>query len=66
MFCGKFAEFNTRHPERNKVHYVTILPMRDKLQECCGKKGDAWGSEVLHSCVDLVAAEAIYHVNCYS
>ncbi len=43
--------------------------MRDKLQECCGKRGDAWGSEVqncLHGCIDLVAAEAIYHVNCYS
>ena len=41
MLCGKFAEFDTHHPERNKVHNVTTLPMRDKLLECCGKRGDA-------------------------
>ena len=31
-------------------------------------RGDAWASEVqnrLHGCIHLVAAEAIYHVNCY-
>ena len=69
MLCGKIAKFDIRHPERNKVHNVTTLPMRDKLLECCSKRGDAWASEVqnrLHGCIDLVAAEAIYHVNCYS
>ena len=69
MLCGKFAEVDTRHPDRNKVHNVTTLTMREKLLECCGKRGDAWASEVqnrLYGCINLVAAEAIYHVNCYS
>ncbi len=67
--CGELVGFDTRHPERNKIHTVTTLPMRDNLLECCGKRGDIWASEVqnrLHGCIDFVAAEAIYHVNCYS
>ena len=41
--------------------------MRAKLMECCEKRDDHWGSEVmnrLQGCIDLVAAEAIYHDNC--
>ena len=69
MLCGEKAEIDHRHPERNKIHNVTTLPMRNKLLECCNKRGDAWASEVrnrLCGCIDLVAAEAIYHANCYS
>lgn len=69
IFCGEFAKFDSRHPERNKVHKVTTLPMHENLLECCHKRGDKWSSEVencLHGCIDLVAAEAIYHVNCYT
>ena len=69
MLCGNVAQFNARHPERDRVYNVTTLPMRDKLLECCIKRGDAWASDVqnrLHGCIDLVAAEAIYHTNCYS
>jgi len=43
--------------------------MCDKLLESCDKRGDAWASEVqkrLYGCLDLVAAEGIYHANCYS
>ena len=43
--------------------------MRDRLLECCEKRGDAWTSEIqnrLCGYIDLVAAEAIYHANCYS
>ena len=43
--------------------------MHGKLLECCDKRGDTWASEVqnrLCGCLDLVAAEAIYHANCYS
>ena len=35
--------------------------------ECCEKRDDPWGSEVmnrLQGCIDLVAAEAVYHDNC--
>ena len=58
MLCGKFAELDTRN--------VTTLPMRDKLLECCSKRGDSWASEVQNRLIDLVAAEAIYHSKCYS
>jgi len=69
MLCGEKAEIDHRHPEQNKIHSVTTLPMHEKLLECCEKRGDAWASEVqnrLCDCIDLVAAEAIYHANCYS
>ena len=69
MFCGKSAAVDTRHPERSPVCAVVTLPFREKLLECCDKRGDSWAAEVqnrLHGCIDLVAAEAVYHVNCYS
>ncbi len=69
MLCGKKAKTDNRHPVRNKIHSVTTISMHDKLLECCDKRGDAWASEVktrLCGCIDLVAAEAIYHANCYS
>ena len=69
MLCGNVAQFDARHPERDRVYNVTTLPMRDKLLECCIKRGDAWASDVqnrLDGCIDLVAAEVIYHTNCYS
>ncbi|XP_065911780.1 uncharacterized protein [Dysidea avara] len=69
MLCGKNIKFDARHPERSKIHNVTTLTMHDNLLECCDKRGDEWASEVqkrLHGCFDLVAAEAIYHSNCYS
>ncbi len=40
MLCGELVGFDTRHPERNKIHTVTTLPMRDNLLECCGKRRD--------------------------
>ena len=38
LLCGEFAKFDSRHPERNKIHTVTTLPLRDKLLECCDKR----------------------------
>jgi len=69
MVCGEKAEIDHRHPERNRIHSVITLPMRHKLVECCDKREDAWTSEVqnrLCGCIDLVAAEVIYHANFYS
>ena len=66
MFCGKSVTVDSRHPER-KVITVTTLPLRCKLLECCDQRGDLWASEVKnHGCIDLVAAEAVYHQKCYS
>ena len=68
MLCGKLALVDPRHPEII-VHTVTTLPMHSRLMECCLKRYDSWGSEVmnrLHGCIDLVAAEAIHHDHCLS
>ena len=69
VLCGSNTNFDTRHPERSKVHKITTLPIKNRLLECCQRRGDSWGLEVqerLHGCFDLVAAEAVYHNNCYS
>ena len=68
MLCGEKAKIDAQHPERNKIHNVATLSMHDNLLEGCDKRCDAWASEVqkrLCGCLDLVAAEAIYHANCY-
>ncbi len=69
MLCGKSAAFDSHHPDRAQVCAVRTLPMHSTLLEHCAKRGDLWASEVqgrLHSCIDLVAEEAVYHVNCFS
>ena len=67
MLCIKSAIFDTRHPERHQVHKLSTIPMRCNLLECCKERGDQWASEVenrLKGCIDLVAAEAVYHDSC--
>jgi hypothetical protein len=69
VFCGKFAAIDKRHPERSPVCAVTTLPFGEKLIKCCDGRGDSWAAKVqnrLRGCTDLVAAEAVYHVNCHS
>ena len=39
MLCGEKAKVDVRHPERNKIHNITTLAMRDNLLECCDKRG---------------------------
>ena len=59
MLCGQFA---MRQLYVLSQHYLCI-------QRCCAKRDDSWGSEVmnrLQGCIDLVAAEAVYHDNCLS
>ena len=51
----------------NRVHKVSTIPMRCNLLECSKERGDLWASEVenhLQGCIDLVAAEAVYHGSC--
>ena len=69
MQCRENAKIDARHPEQNKIYNVTTLTMHDNISECCDRRGDTWASEVqkrLCGRLDLVAAEAINHVNCYS
>ena len=66
MLCGHSAIIDSRYPE-TIVRSVTTLPMHAKLMEGCEKRDDPLGSEVmnrLQGCIDLVAAEAVYHDNC--
>ena len=68
VLCGKSAEADARHPER-QVHKVAAIPLWEYVLECCRKRGDTWGYEVqdrLHGYIDLVAAEAVYHNSCFS
>ena len=49
------------------MHKVSTIPMRHNLLERCSERGDQWTSEVenrLQGCIDLVAAEAMYHDSC--
>ena len=67
LLCAKPAIVDTRHPQRERVHRVSTIPMRCNLLECCKERGDLWASEIenrLQGCMDLVAAEARYHDSC--
>jgi hypothetical protein len=70
MLCGKSAAIDVRHPNQSSaVHKVTTIPIRKSLLDCCERRGDSWGVEVqsrLLGCIDLVAAEAVYHNTCFS
>ena len=49
------------------MHNVSTIPMCCNLLECCKERGDLWAFEVknrLQGCIDLVAAEAVYHDSC--
>ena len=47
MLCGHSAIIDSRYPE-TIVRSVTTLPMRAKLMECCEKRDDPWGSDVMN------------------
>ena len=69
FFCAEFAAVDKRHPDRSDIHSVTTLPFREKLMQVCEQRNNEWSSAVqirLNECIDLVAAEAIYHKSCYS
>jgi len=69
MLCGKPATIDAHYPNRTQVKTVNTLPLHNKVLEQCDKRRDMWASEVqtrLHGCIDLVAAEAIYHSKFFS
>jgi hypothetical protein len=69
MLCAKPAVVDTRHPERLKVHRASTIPICSTLLERCKERGDEWASEIeqrVLACIDLVAAEAVYHDQCFS
>ncbi len=67
MFCSKSVVVDLRHPERTKVGRVSTIPIRSRILECCQERRDEWAAEVenrILSCINLVAAEAVYHDFC--
>ena len=69
FLCAEIATVDECHPDRCDVHSVTTLTFRKKLILVCEYRNDELSSVVqirLNECIDLVAAEAIYHKACYS
>ena len=67
FLCGKPAVIDARHPKRRPVSRVTFIRVRESLLKKCSGRDDSWAQDVkrrLNDCIDLVAAEAIYHGNC--
>ena len=69
MLCGELAQFDSKHPQNNKISHVETLEIRSTVLNYCSKRSDNWGLEVesrINTCNDLVAVEAIYHRSCYA
>jgi hypothetical protein len=65
--CGQSAIYDQRHPDKSDVIRVESLELEDHFLTVRNNIGDEWRftvSHPLHSCIDLVAAEARYHRNC--
>ena len=66
FFCAETAD--ERHPEIS-TWTASILPFKSIIPEQCRKCGDQWATEVetrLNGCLDLPAADAVYHKLCHS
>lgn len=69
FLCCKVAMVDSKHPKRNKVTEVRVIPFRNNMIALCRQRGDSWASNVetrLHDCIDLIAADARYHNDCYT
>ena len=67
FLCGRSSTEDTKHPERNTIHVVTLLDFHRNLLEKCRRRDDNWSEEVfnrLNCCNDLVADEGRYHKTC--
>ena len=69
FFCCEYIVKDSRNPTRTAVRSVETLPFRENLLQTCNERHDDWSKEVcirLNACIDLVAAEALYHKSCHS
>ena len=56
-----------KNARRDMVRKVRTIPIRDQVLAYAYNRNDEWGWQVVHrleSCIDLVAAEAVYHHAC--
>ena len=63
---GKSAKTDAHHPERYR--YIRYVATNSLMGKNCRKRGDTWAFEIqdrFHGCIDLVAAEAVYHDSCF-
>ena len=68
FFCGEEIKIDLKHPNRNKpVFEAVTLTFRTSIWQLCEKRNDSWAETVkirLNDCIDLPAAEGIYHKTC--
>lgn len=67
FLCERRAD--KRHRIRDSIREVQTIPIRSYVIDRAQQRNDEWGGKVLarmENCIDLVAAEAVYHSACMS
>ena len=67
FLCGTPVVSDDRHPVSGEFHSASTLELHSSMLDVCHRRMDQWALEVesrLHTCSDLVAAEAVYHQTC--
>ena len=67
FLCSKSAVGPTGKPLQDEASAVETIELRDNILEICNQRKDEWGTAVqarLQMCIDLPAAEAVYHRSC--
>lgn len=70
LLCGEHAVFDPKLPfkYRTQIHEVSTIEIKQTLINACNDRNDDWARKVksrLLDVIDLVAAEARYHGQCY-
>ncbi|XP_028418322.1 uncharacterized protein LOC114543611 [Dendronephthya gigantea] len=73
LFCGDDCDISieTKKPlaRRKSIHEIRTITCKTTIANAASERDDEWGQIVLsrvESAIDLVAAEARYHGNCYA
>jgi hypothetical protein len=70
IFCCKVVIFDSRHPDRcSDSRAARCIPLQKEILKRCDERDDHWAYTIkarLNNCIDLVAAEAVYHNNCHT
>ena len=67
FFCTKCVRVDERNNPLD-YHFARTLAFRDSILAVCEQRSDSWALDVkgrLQLCIDLPAADAIYHDLCY-
>lgn len=71
FICNEYIDIQTIRKYKKKIDFrqVCTIELKNKLINRCNDRNDKLGIDVfnrINSEIDLVAAEAIYHKNCYN